>query len=52
MQVSLNGAKCLVAGGSGFLGHHTIRRLLEQGAHVRATLHDTAPAIEEIASNT
>jgi GDP-L-fucose synthase len=35
----LEGAKVLVAGGAGFLGANLLRRLMELGARVRATLH-------------
>jgi GDP-L-fucose synthase len=47
MDVQLKGAKCLVAGGAGFLGHCTIRRLLDAGASVRATLHDKPAVIDD-----
>jgi len=46
-QIDLNGAKCLVAGGAGFLGHYTIRRLIDAGASVRATLHDKPAVVED-----
>src|SRR5438270_10453083 len=42
--IELRNSRCLVAGGAGFLGHHLIRRLLDAGADVRATLHDK-PAV-------
>jgi len=34
-----NGKNILVAGGSGFVGANLIRRLLDIGSNVRATLH-------------
>ena len=34
----------VVTGGAGFVGANAIRRLVDQGAHVRATLH-TKPAV-------
>jgi GDP-L-fucose synthase len=43
-QIDLRDSRCLVAGGAGFLGHHTIRRLLAAGARVRATVFDK-PAV-------
>jgi len=39
----LRGAKCLVAGGAGFIGSHLVRRLAEAGADVRATFHVKPP---------
>lgn len=42
----LKGKKILVAGGGGFLGSAIIRRLLREGAHVRATLHNKRPKLE------
>ena len=43
-KIELNGAKCLVAGGAGFIGSHLVRRLADAGAAVRATLHAKQPA--------
>jgi len=40
-------AKVLVTGGTGFIGVNLILRLLEQGAQVRATLHDKNPVIND-----
>src|SRR3989338_9060996 len=37
----------LVAGGAGFLGVHTIRRLLTLGYQVRATLHERPAVIDD-----
>ena len=37
--IQLRNAKVLVAGGSGFIGGHLIRRLREEGCHVRTTRH-------------
>ena len=40
-----NGARVLVAGGAGFIGVNLIRRLLNEGAGVRATIHRKDPVI-------
>lgn len=40
-----NGKNVLVAGGAGFVGVNLIRRFLDQGAKVRATLHKKGPVI-------
>jgi GDP-L-fucose synthase len=40
-------AKILVAGGSGFIGANLILRLQALGASVRATLHKSAPILED-----
>jgi GDP-L-fucose synthase len=42
-SIELSGAHCLVAGGAGFLGSHIIRRLVQKGAYVRATVHSKQP---------
>jgi GDP-L-fucose synthase len=47
LGVELRNSHCLVAGGAGFLGHHLIRRLLDAGAEVRATLHDKPAVIDD-----
>ena len=39
------GAKVLVAGGAGFIGANLIKRLLVEGASVRATIHRKEPVI-------
>jgi len=39
------GAKVLVAGGAGFIGANLIKRLLDEGASVRATIHRKDPVI-------
>ncbi len=43
----LEGRHVLVAGGSGFVGTNLIRRLLELGATVRATLHERPSQLTE-----
>jgi len=44
---TFNGAKVLVAGGTGFVGVNLIQRLLLLGANVRATIHTKAPVIHD-----
>jgi GDP-L-fucose synthase len=44
-KVELQGAKCLVAGGAGFIGSHLVRRLVDAGAEVRATVHVKQPPV-------
>jgi len=44
-----NGAKILVAGGSGVIGVNLIRRLLSLGSLVRATLHNRPAVIQDVA---
>ena len=39
------GAKVLVAGGAGFIGANLVKRLLDEGASVRATVHRKDPVI-------
>jgi GDP-L-fucose synthase len=39
------GAKVLVAGGAGFIGANLVKRLLAEGASVRATIHKKTPVI-------
>lgn len=39
--------KVLVAGGTGLMGSNLIVRLLESGAHVRATLHEHPPVVDD-----
>jgi GDP-L-fucose synthase len=41
----LKGAKVLVAGGAGFTGANLVKRLLAEGAVVRATIHRKDPVI-------
>ncbi|MFC1900280.1 NAD-dependent epimerase/dehydratase family protein [Chloroflexota bacterium] len=43
----LKDAKVLVAGGTGFIGVNLIKRLLDEGASVRATIHRKAPVIPD-----
>jgi GDP-L-fucose synthase len=42
-----NGAKVLVAGGTGFVGVNLIKRLLDLGSQVRATVHKKAPVLKD-----
>ena len=42
----LNGAKVLVAGGTGFIGANLLARLLSRGCRVRATLHKRPAVIK------
>ncbi len=42
-RIDLAGARCLVAGGAGFIGSHLVRRLAAAGAQVRATYHVKPP---------
>jgi len=42
-----NAKKVLVTGGAGFVGVNLIKRLLEEGAHVRATLHHKPAVIKD-----
>ena len=41
-------AKILVTGGAGFVGVNLIKRLLDEGADIRATLHHKDPVIKHI----
>jgi GDP-L-fucose synthase len=43
----MDGAKVLVAGGSGFVGANLILRLLAEGYRVRATLHKSPATIQD-----
>jgi GDP-L-fucose synthase len=43
----LKNKKVLVAGGAGFVGANLINRLLQAGAHVRATLHEKPAVITD-----
>jgi GDP-L-fucose synthase len=43
----LEGKNCLVTGGAGFVGANLIKRLLDIGANVRATLHKKGPVIQD-----
>lgn len=52
----LKGAKVLVAGGTGFVGTNLLRRLVTEGAHVRATRHKRSvnfqdPSIEYVSAD-
>ncbi len=40
------GKKCLVLGGTGFVGTHFVRQLLDQGANVRIPVHIRPPRID------
>ncbi|MGA2462869.1 MAG: NAD-dependent epimerase/dehydratase family protein [Thermodesulfobacteriota bacterium] len=42
-----SGANVLIAGGTGFVGVNLIKRMLELGANVRATLHRKEPVISD-----
>lgn len=41
-----NGSKVLVTGAGGFLGTNIAKRLVEEGGHVRGTLHRRSPQFE------
>ena len=45
--MSLKGTKVLVAGASGLVGSNLLKRLLDEGATVRATLHRKEPVIAD-----
>ena len=40
-------AKVLVAGGAGFVGVNLIKRLLDEGADIRATLHNNKAVLND-----
>jgi GDP-L-fucose synthase len=42
-----NGKNVLVAGGAGFVGVNLIKRLLERGANIRATLHTRGAVLKD-----
>lgn len=47
MSAFYEGKKVLVCGGAGFMGTNMVLALLERGARVRATLHESAAQIED-----
>jgi len=47
VDIRLDGSKCLVTGSAGFIGSHIVKRLLDAGATVRATIHNKEPAARE-----
>ena len=47
MKDAFEGKKVLVTGGAGFLGANTVKRLVELGADVRATLHENEAVIKD-----
>ena len=46
------GKKVLVTGGSGFVGTHFVKQLLEKGAHIRVPLHRRMMRVEDQAIET